>query len=166
MKTTMRPALKSWATPLVISTFLVSAVTGILLFFHAGGGLVKPVHEWLGWVMIAGGLLHTVANWKTFTNYFSRKGALAIISAGLIITIASVTVPVKGKQGNPSMRINRTLSNASVETLAPIVKLSPEQAIDKLEEQGIIVNDASQSIKEIATMNESKEQNVILALFE
>ncbi|UWX58120.1 hypothetical protein NY406_02270 [Chlorobaculum sp. MV4-Y] len=43
----MKPTLKSCATPLIIATFVISAVTGILIFFHKEGGLIKPVHEWL-----------------------------------------------------------------------------------------------------------------------
>ncbi|UWX58119.1 hypothetical protein NY406_02265 [Chlorobaculum sp. MV4-Y] len=107
-----------------------------------------------------------MANWKSFTNYFSRKGALAIISTGLIVTIAAITVPSQGKGGNPFMRVNRTLSSASVETLAPVVKLTPEQAVAKLEQKGLKVGDANQSIKEIAATNGSEAQKVILALFE
>ncbi|NTW88848.1 MAG: DUF4405 domain-containing protein, partial [Desulfobulbaceae bacterium] len=97
----MKPTLKSWATPLIIATFIISAVTGVLIFFHQESGLIKPVHEWLSWALVTGGVLHTVANWKSFTNYFSRKAALAIISTGLIITIAAITVPSQGKGGNP-----------------------------------------------------------------
>lgn len=41
----MTPTLKSWATPLVIATFIISAVTGILMFFHQEIGLIKPVYE-------------------------------------------------------------------------------------------------------------------------
>jgi hypothetical protein len=162
----MKPTLKSWATPLVIATFIISAVTGILIFFHKEGGLIKPVHEWLSWALVTGGVLHTIANWKSFANYFSRKAALAIISTGLIITIAAITVPSQGKGGNPFMRVNRTLSTASVETLAPIVKLTPEEAVAKLEQKGLKVGNANQSIKEIATANDSEAQKVILALFE
>ena len=162
----MKPTLKSWATPLIIATFIISAITGILLFFHKEIGLVKSVHEWLSWALVTSGVLHTVANWKSFTNYFSRKAALAIISTGLIVTIAAITVPSQGKGGNPFMRVNRTLSTASVETLAPIVKMSSEQAVTKLEQKGLKVGDAGQSIKAIATANGSEEQKVILALFE
>jgi len=162
----MKPTLKSWATPLIIATFIISAVTGILIFFHKEGGLIKPVHEWLSWALVTGGVLHTIANWKSFTNYFSRKAALAIISTGLIITVAAITVPSQGKGGNPMKRISNTLSTASVETLAPVVKLSPEQAVAKLEKKGLKVGDAGQSIKAIAAANGSEEQKVILALFE
>jgi|WetSurMetagenome_2_1015567.scaffolds.fasta_scaffold315095_2 hypothetical protein len=162
----MKPTLKSWATPLVISAFTISAVTGVLMFFHKDEGLVKPVHEWLSWALVAGGVFHTAAHWKAFKSWFSRKSSLAIIATGAIVTITAIAVPSKGGHGNPFMRVNRTLSTASVETLAPVVKLTPEQAVAKLEQKGLKVDDASHSIKEIAVANGSEEQKVILALFE
>lgn len=113
-----------------------------------------------------GGALHIVANWKTFKSYFSRKAALAIISRGVIVTIAAIAIPSYGKQGNPIKRISMTLSTASVETLAPVIKLTPEQTVAKLEQKGMKVTDASQTIKEIATANNSEEPKVIMALFE
>ena len=33
--------LRSWATPLVIATFLAAGVTGILMFFHLDVGVNK-----------------------------------------------------------------------------------------------------------------------------
>ena len=63
------------------------------------------------------------------------------------------------------MRVNRTLSTTSVEILAPVVKLSAGQAVAKLEQNGLNVGNASQSIKKIASANGSKKQKVILARF-
>jgi len=36
--------LKSWATPLAIGAFIISGVTGLLLFFDIAFGLVDTVH--------------------------------------------------------------------------------------------------------------------------
>lgn len=40
---------RNWATPLTIGSFLLMAVTGLLMFFHLDTGLNKAAHEWLGW---------------------------------------------------------------------------------------------------------------------
>jgi hypothetical protein len=162
----MKPNFKSWATPLIIATFIISGITGILLFFHNEGGLVKPVHEWLSWALVAGAILHTAAHWKGFTGYFSRKQALAIISIGVIIALASFTVPVKGGHGNPFMKAGKAMASASVEKVAPVANLSAEQALDKLEQKGIRVASSSQSIKAIATANGKKEVEVLEVLFD
>ena len=37
--------MKTWAGPLTIGSFVVVAVTGILMLFHIDGGLAKHPHE-------------------------------------------------------------------------------------------------------------------------
>ncbi|NTV01695.1 MAG: DUF4405 domain-containing protein [Chlorobiaceae bacterium] len=162
----MKPTLKSWATPLIISAFIISGITGILLFFHKEGGLVKPAHEWLSWALVAGATLHTASHWKSFTGYFSKKSALAIISAGVVIAVASVTAPIQEGHGNPFMKAGKALASASVETVAPVARLTPAQAVEKLEKRGIRVGNPTESIKAIAATNGKKDAQVLEALFE
>ena len=45
MKEILRP--KTWAGPLMIGSFVVMAVTGILMFLHLNIGAMKLAHEWL-----------------------------------------------------------------------------------------------------------------------
>ncbi|NTU92962.1 MAG: DUF4405 domain-containing protein [Chlorobiaceae bacterium] len=162
----MKPSFKAWATPLIISTFIISCITGILIFFHKADGLVKPVHEWLSWALVAGALLHTAANWNSFKAYFTRKPALAIIALGLIITVSAITIPMKGGKGNPFMKISGAVAAASVETVAPVAHLSTGQAIAKLQKSGLKVDDATKTIKIIAAENGKKDIEVLEALFE
>ncbi len=162
----MKPTFKSWATPLVISAFIVSGITGLMLFFHQEAGWVKPVHEWLSWAFVAGAVFHTAAHWKSFKNYFSSRSALAIITAGAIIVIASITIPGRGGHGNPFMKISATLAAAPLETVAGLVHLTPEQAVEKLGKSGLKVADASRTVKKIAADNGKKEIVVLESLFE
>ena len=164
---TMNNSLKPWATPLIIATFIISAVTGILIFFHKADGFVKPVHEWLSWALVTGGAVHVAANWKMFKAYFTRKAGLAIISTGLVITLASITVPMKeAPGGNPAVKINKALAGVPLETLGPITKLTPDEAVGKLEKSGLKVTGAGQSVREIAAANGKKENQVLGTLFE
>jgi Domain of unknown function (DUF4405) len=93
----MAQTLKSWATPLAVGAFTISAVTGLLIFFDLELGIIEPVHKWLSWLLVTGVILHLVSNWKQFTGYFSKKPALGIIGAALIVTIASL-LPVFGEK--------------------------------------------------------------------
>ena len=80
--------LRSWATPLVIATFAVSGVTGILMFLHADSGLNKLAHEWIGLAMVAAVLAHLVLNWRAFTTYFRRPLAQVIMATHSPILMA------------------------------------------------------------------------------
>jgi hypothetical protein len=64
---------REWATPLTAGTFLLMAVTGVLIFFHLDSGLNKAAHEWLGWAMIVGVAAHIVANLPAFKRYLTSR---------------------------------------------------------------------------------------------
>jgi len=78
---------RPWITPLVIGAFLISAVTGVLMFFHLDSGLNKTVHEWLSWAMVIGVGLHVLLNVTAFKRYFTQTtgrwvmGSMALILA-------------------------------------------------------------------------------------
>ena len=59
--------LRSWATSLVIAAFAMMAETGARMFFHAAPGRSKVLHEWAGWIFLAGGGAHLELNWRGVT---------------------------------------------------------------------------------------------------
>jgi len=153
----MKANIRSWATPLVTGALLISAVTGLLLFFEFEKGLVKPVHEWLGWLLVAGALLHVAANWKAFTGYFSKRLAVAILGLCAIVTVASA-MPFLGngeeENGKHVARASaKALETSSIETVALVAKQSPGELIARLKNDGVTVNAPSQTIAEIAAAN-------------
>jgi hypothetical protein len=162
----MNAEFKRWATPVAIATFIISAFTGVLIFFHVNIGFVKPVHEWLSWALLAGVILHIAVNWKQFLSYFSRQPGLGIIAAGILIAVLSVSIPGGKQSGNPVMRITRALESASLSNVAGVAGLTPEAAVEKLEKKGIAVSDDDMSIKRIAAVNGKKEMNVLAVIFE
>ncbi len=162
---TMSTSMKSWATPLATATFVILAVTGTLMFFKVEAGFIKPVHEWLSWAMTAGVVLHLIANWKSFTGYFSRKPALAIIGSGLLVTLLSVFVPT-GDHANPRMNMTRALASARLETVAEVAGENSEAIVEKLGSKGITVGQPSMSIREIASQNNKKDMEVLALIFD
>ncbi|NTU96493.1 MAG: DUF4405 domain-containing protein [Chlorobiaceae bacterium] len=157
--------LKSWATPLAASSFIILAVTGILMFFKIETGLIKPFHEWLSWAMVAGVILHTIANWKQFTGYFSRKPALAIIGIGVIVTLFSVFTPTKQEQ-NPRMKMTRAIISSKLETVAELAGSNGADMSAKLQQKGIAVSDGNMTIRQIAASNGKNEMAVLAVIFQ
>ena len=157
--------MKSWATPLAAGTFIILAVTGILMFFKINVGYIKPVHEWLSWVMVIGVVFHTIANWKSFTSYFSKKPSFTIIGAGLIITVLSVFIP-SANNGNPGMKMIKALGTAKIETIADMAGQNSDDIITKLEQKGISETGTSMTIQEIAAMNGKKEKDILWVIFQ
>lgn len=111
-------ALRSWATPLTVGSFVLISVTGILMFFHLETGLGKVAHEWLGWVLVAGVAAHLWLNRRPFTTYFKRPAAMAIMGTGALVLVASLLMPVGGAGSVPVRQILGSLTTAPISTLA------------------------------------------------
>jgi hypothetical protein len=166
----MAQTLKSWATPLAVGAFTISGVTGLLIFFDLELGIVEPVHKWLSWLLVTGVILHLISNWKQFTGYFSKKPAIGIIGAALIVTIASV-LPIfgkedEGKEGGKEKSgkvAAQLLESSSLETVALVIKTTPKALVEQLGKSGILVKDPSLTIQEIAS-NNGKNENAVLGV--
>jgi len=159
----MSTSIKSWATPLAVGAFTISAVTGILIFFEIEIGLVEPIHKWLSWLLVCGVALHVISNWKQFTSYFSKKPAIGIIGAALLITIASV-LPLSGEdeeKENPAKMAAYALASSSIETVAQVVKTTPTALVEQLGAKGIVVNDTAATVEQIAKNNGKHPKEVL-----
>lgn len=161
----MSTSMKSWATPLAIGSFIILAVTGLLMFFKLEGGYIKPVHEWLSWLMVAGVVLHTVANWKAFLSYFSKIPAVSIISVAVVVTALAVFMPASREGGNPKMKMMKAIESARLETVAELAGKEREEIVTTLEKKGISVSDPSMTIRQIAKANQKKEMEVLGLVF-
>jgi len=65
-------SLRSWATPLRAGRFLIMGVSRHLTVLHVETAVMKVIHEWAGWIMVAGAIAHIVLTWRAFTTYFKR----------------------------------------------------------------------------------------------
>ena len=81
--------LRSWATPLTIGSFIISALSGIILFFHWDIGMMKPAHEYLSWFLVLGVIMHIIINWRPMLVYFKKPIPLTIIGIFIILTALS-----------------------------------------------------------------------------
>ncbi|NTV60272.1 MAG: DUF4405 domain-containing protein [Chlorobiaceae bacterium] len=165
----MKAVVKTLATPLVSGAFVISAVTGLLLFFDFEIGLVEPAHKWLSWLLLSGILLHLVLHWKQFTGYLSSKPATAVIGTGVLVALLSV-YPGFGEKENEGGKEQLgklsayALSSSSLETLALVMKNSPENLVAELGKTGIIVKDPASTIQEIAKQNGKNDKELLVAL--
>ncbi len=129
--------LRRYATPITIGSFLLMAVTGVLMFFHLNSGLNKLAHEWTGMVMIAAVFLHVALNWRAFMLYFKRPLALVLMAgfAGAL-SLSFFNLGAKQGGGRPDLAAVRLLAQAPVEVLAPVLGTDTNGLIKALEARG------------------------------
>ena len=158
----MSTTIRSWATPLAVGAFTISAVTGLLIFFDIEIGLGEPTHKWLSWLLVGGVGVHLVANWKQFTGYFSKKPALGIIALALVTTIVSV-LPIFGEEEkeSPAKLAAYALASSSLETVAQVVKTTPSALVDDLGKKGIVVKLSTDTVEQIAKSNGKEPKEVL-----
>jgi hypothetical protein len=159
--------LKTWAGPLTIGSFVVISVTGIMLFFHVNVGLAKLAHEWLGWVLVVGGVAHLFVNWQAFLAYFRKPVGVGIIAIMLLLGGLSMLATGGGGGGprrGPMMDFSRVLEQSSLTLVAQVAKRDPQAAIDDLKARGIQVKNAEQTVSGIATDNDKRSLEVLACI--
>lgn len=153
--------LRAWASPLTIASFAVVAVTGFLMFFHWDVGSMKPVHEWLGLALVAGGLAHLVVNWRPLVRHFRRPIGLGIIA---IVCVAGALwmIPRGGRPHGPSLgSVVAALEQSPLALVAQVAQCSPQSAVETLRSQGIQVENETQKIAEIAADNGRRSTEIL-----
>ena len=79
-------------------TFLLVAITGLLLFFHIKSRAIIDLHEWVGIGFLVAAAFHLVLNWKAFVSYLRHRAFWVgfvgvLIACALIISMQSEDRP-------------------------------------------------------------------------
>ncbi len=118
---------REWATPVIIGAFILSAVTGIAVFFHIHIGLVRWSHEWLSWLLVAALVPHIITNFTNFKRYFVEAKGLIIMGIFAILLAVSFVPLGGGKSRPPFFASVRALAQAPLPVLAQVAKITPEE---------------------------------------
>jgi len=162
--------LRSWATPLTIGSFIISALSGIILFFHWDIGMMKPAHEYLSWFLVLGVIMHIIINWRPMLVYFKKPIPLAIIGIFIILTALSFATLGEssgdhgGKNRKVAMQSLKLLQSAPISMIAKLSEVTPESLSKKLKEKGFVVISESQTLASIAKNNDTSAQEVLSIL--
>jgi hypothetical protein len=164
----MKTTLRSWATPLAIGAFTISSVTGLLIFFDVDVGRVESVHKWFSWLLVSGVLLHVLSNRRPFTGYFSKKVGLGIVGTAVTVTVVSL-LPVFGDgkeegEEDPGTAAAQALESSSLETVALVVRSTPQRLVEQLGKSGIQVKDPRSTLRDIAASNGKSGKAVLGAV--
>ena len=152
--------IRKWATPITMGAFLLSGVTGILMFFHLDMGLNKAAHEWLGWALVGGVGLHLLANHRAFTNYFKQTRAVAIVATFAVILGLSFA-PLGGESGESSVAaVMGGLGQAQVEQVIALTGESTEAGLARLNAAGIEAKQG-QTIADLAGGDKHQQATIL-----
>ena len=140
---------RPWITPVVIGAFFLSAVTGVLMFFHLDSGLNKTAHEWLSWAMVIGVALHVLLNMPAFKRYFTQTPGRVVM--GAVCAGAGAELHSRRRQRAAASEPGfappvRALAKAPITVLAQVAGTSTEDMKARLQATGLTVTSDQQSV--------------------
>jgi hypothetical protein len=155
---------RSWVTPITAGAFLLSAVTGVLIFFHIDSGANKFVHEWLSWILLGGALLHTTANFAGLKLHLRTRRGQALVGVFAVALMMSF-IPLGGGGEPPFIAPVRALGEANLTTLAQVAQVTPAQLRDRLGKAGVHVDSDQQTLAELVGPDARKQMKVLSSVF-
>ena len=157
---------RQWVTPITAGAFLLSAVTGVLIFFHLDSGANKFVHEWLSWALLIGAALHTIANINGLKAHLSSRRGQTLIGM-FALALALSFVPLGGgKSEPPFMAPIRALGEADMTTLAQVAHLTPDQLRSRLATAGVTVANEGQTLAQLVGKDARRQMQVLNLVFQ
>lgn len=156
---------RNWVTPITAGAFLLTAVTGVLIFFHVDSGANKFVHEWLSWVLLGGALLHTAANFSGLKMHLRKPLGRTLIAVFVVALVLSFIPLGGGKSEPPFMAPVRALGDSSLTTLAQVAQVTPAQLRERLGKAGVQATSDDQTLSELVGPDARKQMNVLGRVF-
>lgn len=128
---------RPWITPLIIGSFLLVSITGVLMFFHLDSGLNKLAHEWLSLVMVVGAALHILLNLPAFKRYFSQRTGRSIMALfALMLSLSFINTGNSQKEPPFAAPVHK-LAQVPLPVLAQVLGVTPEVLHQKLSAKGL-----------------------------
>lgn len=159
----MKDALFRYATPAMTSLFVISLISGVIIFFHIGPAWLHGVHEWLSMLLIVPFVLHMWRNWRPFVNYFKRAAMPISLAVGVAAVAAFGIVPAGAegeRSGPPQFALAATMVASTPAVVAPVLGVSPDVLVEKLKAAGFDTADASTPMKAMADSAGKKSADV------
>jgi hypothetical protein len=149
IRTSLDTVVARYATQLTASIFAVVGVTGVLMFFHLFKSEIEGGHEWLGLAFAAVVMAHLVRNRRPFLSLLGQARMRGLF---LVIAMASLgfIVLAPSPQANPFRQATQRMLAAPINHVAPVLGISPEEAIARLRGIGIAGAGEEESIEALA----------------
>lgn len=164
IKETLMTIKREWVTPVTMGAFLLVAVTGVLMFFHLDTGLNKLAHEWLGWILLAGVVLHSVVNFAAFKRHLTTRSGQALL-AGFALLLLLTFIPTGNKGEPPFAAPVRALAQTPLNNLATVAKISPQELRERLVRAGLRPVSEQQSLSELTGPDLRQQVRILGMLF-
>lgn len=160
MKTAKPFTLRTWSTPLTIGSFILMAVTGVLMFFDVVPGYLTFAHEWFSWFFLVGAGGHIAVNFRPLVRHLQSSWGRANVAIFTIILVVSTFS--FGRITAPQLKwsISNALIEAPLSALADVTRTDPVELLANLKAHGVTAT-PDQNIKELADAHDMDEFHIL-----
>jgi len=139
-------------TSITTFTFLVIAITGIMMFFHVLDQYTTQLHEILGLAFVFIAMFHIFYNIKSLKQYFKKKSFLVSALLVLIISGGFLVNAGTSSEKHPSQIVMDAVFAAPLDEAVAILGKDIQQVNQRLEASGLKLENTN-SIKDISSKN-------------
>jgi len=155
-----------YGTPLTAGLFVVSAVSGIALFFHWAPRSFHAMHEWLSMLLLAPFALHLWKNWKPLVAYARRRTLYIPLALSMVAAVPFAVLAAKGggRAASPASRTVALMTEASLIDLAPVFRSTPEALLRQLQQRGYKASSTGQSPGAIGAASAAPASEILFSM--
>lgn len=154
---------RRWSTPATMGAGTVVVTTGLLMFFVTESPF-KFAHELVGIGFSVAVVLHVLTHWRSFTNYFSQRGGVGVLTLAWSVGIGLVLASAILSTGEPEELILERIDDTPVALLAPAVGMDLVEFVDRLGEEGVVVDDPGMSIRQLADRYRAEADDLLVSV--
>jgi len=156
---------KRYVSIILTGIFLVVSITGVLMFFMIESHSMNSVHAWLGMAMVIIGVYHLIKNFTPFKSYLKYKSSSIILI--LVLSLSTwYALPEDEQLVSPKKNIMKAVFMQPISTVSVFFKKDITKTIAHLRSKGLKVKDETQSLMEIAKLNNKEVKEVFFIFFE
>lgn len=160
MRTAKPFSLRTWSTPLTIGSFILMAITGVLMFFDVVPGYLTFAHEWGSWLFLVGAGGHVAVNFRPLMNHLRSNWGRANVAIFVIVLVISTFS--FGRITAPQLKwpISNALVEAPLSALASLTRTDSQEIVAELRTHGISAG-PDQCIRELAAAHGVDEFHIL-----
>lgn len=155
--------IQRYATAATAALFLVTGISGVLMFFHIGGKMFTSLHEWLGMLFVAAAALHVVRNGRGMVKLVKTTRAQVLFGLAGIAAAAFIATSTGSSAVNPALALVRAVEKAPIAAVAPVLGVTVEDLAVRLRGAGVDVTGADQTFAELAADQGVASQRLLAA---
>jgi hypothetical protein len=88
--------------PVMLVSFVLTTVTGVMMFFHFHLGHYRQLHDWPGIVFIVTGLFHLLLSLKPLKFHLKHQTAILVLSASVVLAAVFAWSLYQAESSSPS----------------------------------------------------------------